>query len=77
MYGARSNVPGVLSFTVIAAATTEGGCNATVIVTDIVPVPAEFVALKFTVEAAAVVGLPEINPFVVLMLRPAGKPVAA
>jgi hypothetical protein len=41
-----------------------------------VPEPAEFVALKVTVEVAATVGVPEITPLVALTVRPAGSPVA-
>ena len=42
-----------------------------------VPVPLAFVALKATVEAPAVVGVPVMAPVEVLTLRPVGKPVAA
>ena len=41
-----------------------------------VPVPAALVALRVTVEVPAEVGVPEINPLVVLADKPAGKPVA-
>jgi hypothetical protein len=41
-----------------------------------VPEPAEFVALKVTVEVAAAVGVPEIVPLVAFTIRPAGSPVA-
>ena len=40
------------------------------------PVPPLLVALKVTVEVPAAVGVPEINPVVVLTETPAGKPVA-
>ena len=41
-----------------------------------VPVPPALVALKLTLEVAAVVGVPEIKPVVVLIDKPAGSPVA-
>ncbi len=41
-----------------------------------VPVPPPLVALKVTVAAPAAVGVPEISPVPVLMLSPAGKPMA-
>jgi hypothetical protein len=40
------------------------------------PVPLLLVAFSATVEVAAAVGVPEINPVVVLINKPAGKPVA-
>jgi len=40
------------------------------------PVPVLFVALGVTVEGAAARGVPEINPVVLLTVKPAGKPVA-
>jgi hypothetical protein len=40
------------------------------------PVPVLFVALSVTVEFAAVVGVPEINPLVVFTDSPVGNPVA-
>ena len=40
------------------------------------PVPVLFVALSVTVEVAAVVGVPEINPLVVFTDSPVGNPVA-
>ena len=40
------------------------------------PVPAEFVALIVTLKLAAVVGVPEMRPVVVLTESPEGKPVA-
>jgi hypothetical protein len=40
------------------------------------PVPAALVAASVTVDVAADVGVPEINPFAVLTDKPAGKPVA-
>ena len=42
----------------------------------LVPVPPALVALKLTLEVAAVVGVPEISPVAVLIDRPAGSPVA-
>jgi len=41
-----------------------------------VPVPLAFVALSVTVDVPTVVGVPEINPLVVLTDKPAGSPVA-
>jgi hypothetical protein len=40
------------------------------------PVPPALVALIVTVYVPAVVGVPEINPVLVLTLKPAGNPVA-
>lgn len=40
------------------------------------PVPLELVALKVTVEVAAVVGVPEINPVEVFTDNPVGRPAA-
>ena len=40
------------------------------------PVPVLLVALRVTVEVAAAVGVPEINPVELFTLRPAGKPLA-
>ena len=40
------------------------------------PVPPLFVALSVTLLVPAAVGVPEINPVVVLTERPAGNPVA-
>jgi hypothetical protein len=41
-----------------------------------VPVPVAFVALSVTVEVPAALGVPVINPAVVLTVNPAGNPVA-
>jgi hypothetical protein len=41
------------------------------------PVPPLLVALTVTVEVAAAVGVPEINPVVLLTVNPVGNPVAA
>src|SRR2546425_1154182 len=41
-----------------------------------VPVPPALVALRVTVEAPAVAGVPEMRPVVALSARPAGNPVA-
>ena len=43
---------------------------------DEVPVPPVLVALKVTLVAPAVVGVPEINPVFVFTDSPAGRPVA-
>jgi hypothetical protein len=40
------------------------------------PVPLALLALSVTVEVPAAVGVPEINPLVVLTDNPAGNPVA-
>jgi hypothetical protein len=48
----------------------------TVIVRVAFPVPYAFVALTVTVEVAAAVGVPEINPLEVFTDNPAGNPVA-
>ena len=40
-------------------------------------VPPAFVAVRLTLEEPAAVGVPLIAPVAVLMLRPAGRPVAA
>ena len=48
----------------------------TVTIRLLVPEPAEFVALKVTVDVAAAVGVPEITPLVAFTVRPAGNPVA-
>jgi hypothetical protein len=50
--------------------------GATVSVRVALPVPPAFVAPSVTVEVAAAVGVPEISPVVVLIDKPAGKPVA-
>ena len=52
------------------------GAEATVSVRAAVPVPALLVALRFTDEVAADVGVPEINPLPVFTDKPAGRPVA-
>ena len=41
-----------------------------------VPVPLPLVALRVTPNVPVTVGVPEINPFVVLTLRPVGNGVA-
>ena len=48
----------------------------TVRVKVLVPVPPALVALKVTLEVAAVVGVPEMRPVPVLTESPAGSPVA-
>ena len=42
-----------------------------------VPVPPALVALRVTVEAPALVGVPAMSPLVALSARPAGSPVAS
>ena len=41
-----------------------------------VPVPVALVALSVTVDVPAALGVPEINPVLVLTDKPAGNPVA-
>jgi hypothetical protein len=53
-----------------------GAAGLTVNVRVALPVPPLLVALNVTVEVAAVVGVPEINPDPVLTDSPAGSPVA-
>jgi len=53
-----------------------GPAGAMVSVRVALPVPPLLVALSVTVDVAAVVGVPEINPDVLLTDKPAGKPVA-
>ena len=53
-----------------------GGAGLTVSVKVALPVPPAFVALSVTVVVPAVVGVPEINPVVLLTDSPAGNPVA-
>ena len=48
----------------------------TVMVNAAVPEPAEFDAVRVTVETPAVVGVPEISPKLGSTLRPEGSPVA-
>jgi hypothetical protein len=50
--------------------------DVTVSVRVALPVPLLLVAFSATVEVAAAVGVPEISPVVVLIDKPAGKPVA-
>ena len=60
----------------VAALDTTGAATVTVIVKALVPVPAVLVARSVTADVAAVVGVPEINPVAVLIVSPAGNPVA-
>jgi hypothetical protein len=62
-------VPGVVNTNLV-------GVAATITVTVAVPVPLAFVALNETAELPAAVGIPEMTPVPVLMLRPAGSPLA-
>jgi len=61
---------------VVALVMTGGGGLTTVKVSVALPVPPALVALIVTVYVPAVVGMPEINPVLVLILKPAGSPVA-
>ena len=45
-------------------------------VSDAVAVPPLSVALSVTVDKLAAVGVPEINPVALLIVSPAGRPVA-
>jgi hypothetical protein len=60
----------------VAALVITGVAGLIVNVSVSVPVPPALVALKVTLVVAAVVGVPEIRPVVVLTVRPAGNPVA-
>jgi hypothetical protein len=62
-------VPGLVIETV--------GPGFTVTTSVALPVPPELVALRVTLKVPLTVGVPLINPFVVLTLRPVGKPLAA
>ena len=53
-----------------------GSAAAMVSVKVTLPVPPLLIALRVTVEVAAPVGVPEINPVVLLTVKPAGNPVA-
>ena len=53
-----------------------GGGGLIVKVKVALPVPLLLVALMVTLYVPAVVGVPEINPVLVLTLKPAGSPVA-
>jgi hypothetical protein len=48
----------------------------TVIVKALLPVPPALLAPTVTADVAAAVGVPEINPVAVLIVSPAGSPVA-
>jgi hypothetical protein len=54
----------------------EMGAAAMVNVRLALPVPPLLVALSVTVDVPAAVGVPEINPDVLLTNKPAGSPVA-
>jgi hypothetical protein len=60
----------------VVALVITGAGMAMVSVKVALPVPPLFVALSVTVELPAAVGVPEINPVVLLTVSPAGKPVA-
>ena len=53
-----------------------GGAGLIVNVNVALPVPPAFVALNVTVEVPVPVGVPEINPVLLLTDRPVGNPVA-
>ena len=60
----------------VAALDTTGAATVTVIVKALVPAPPPLMAPTVTADVAAVVGVPEINPVAVLIVSPAGNPVA-
>ena len=49
----------------------------TVIVTGKLPVPAALVAVTVALNVPLTLGVPEINPLLVLTLNPAGNPLAS
>ena len=61
----------------VVALVITGAAAATVTVRVAFPVPVLLVALRLTVEVPAAVGVPEINPLVLLTDSPLGNPVAA
>ena len=60
----------------VVALVITGGGGLIVKVKVALPVPLLLVALMVTLYVPAVVGVPEINPVLVLTLKPAGSPVA-
>jgi hypothetical protein len=60
----------------LAGVTAIDCSDATVSVSVALPVPLPLVALNVTVGVPAAVGVPEINPEVLLTVSPAGNPVA-
>jgi hypothetical protein len=60
----------------VVALVITGAATAIVSVNVALPVPLPFVALNVTVEVPAAVGVPEINPLVLLTDNPPGNPVA-
>jgi hypothetical protein len=63
----------------VLALVIEGAAGVAALIVNVsvrVPVPPALVALKFTVEVPAALGVPEINPVVVLIDSPEGSPVA-
>ena len=65
--------PAVSGLLVMTGATA---ADATVSVSVALPVPDALVAPRVTLEVAAVVGVPLMRPFAVLIVRPAGRPAA-
>ena len=61
---------------VVALVITGAAATAIVSVRVAFPVPLPLVALSVTVDVPAVVGVPEINPVVLLTDSPAGNPFA-
>jgi hypothetical protein len=60
----------------VVALVMTGGGGLIVKVKVALPLPLLLVALMVTLYVPAVVGVPEINPVLVLTLKPAGSPVA-
>jgi hypothetical protein len=60
----------------LAALVMDGGAGRTRIVRLAEPVPPALVAEIFAVKLPAAVGVPVMRPFVALMLKPAGRPLA-
>ena len=60
----------------VVALVMTGVGGLTVSVKVLLPVPPEFVALKFTEDVPTVVGVPDITPVFALMLIPVGSPIA-
>jgi hypothetical protein len=65
-----------LTLAVVALLIT-GGARVMVSVRVALPVPPLLVALNVTVDVPAAVGVPEINPVPLFIVKPAGNPVAA
>ena len=60
----------------MAALDIAGACGLIVAVTVLVPEPSAFVADTVIEKVPAAVGVPEMSPLVVLIVKPDGRPVA-